>query len=205
MLRPWLPRLHSARTPQPKTASRRLRRRPFLEGLESRQLMTTFTVTNTLDAGPGSLRQAIISSNAATAATNTIAFSVGSGGVQTISPLSPLPAITQPVVVDATTQPGAQTGPRVVLSGTSAGATAAGFTLKASNSTVKGLAIDAFALAGIVVDGASHDVISGDYIGVKASGAVASGNNTGVVLQNGARANTIGGVTAARATSSRAT
>ncbi len=120
MLTPWFPRLRTAGTPQITRNSRRLRRRPLFEALESRQLMTTFTVTNSSDDGTGSLRQAIINSNAATAATNTIAFNIGGGGVPTISILSPLPTITQPVVVDATTQPGTQTGPKVVLAATSA-------------------------------------------------------------------------------------
>jgi hypothetical protein len=38
--------------------------RPHLEGLEGRQLLATFIVTNTADSGPGTLRQAILDSNA---------------------------------------------------------------------------------------------------------------------------------------------
>ena len=57
-------------------------------------------VTNTADSGPGSLRQAILDSNAATGATNTIDFDIPGPGVQTIAPLSPLPAITNPVLID---------------------------------------------------------------------------------------------------------
>src|SRR5262249_23519383 len=37
--------------------------RPFLERLESWILPSTFTVTNTNDSGPGSLRQAILNAN----------------------------------------------------------------------------------------------------------------------------------------------
>ena len=39
------------------------RGQPFLEHLEGRQLLSTFSVTNTNDSGTGSLRQAIVSSN----------------------------------------------------------------------------------------------------------------------------------------------
>ena len=39
-------------------------RRPLLEVLEGRALLTTITVATTTDGGPGSLRQAIIDSNA---------------------------------------------------------------------------------------------------------------------------------------------
>jgi hypothetical protein len=198
MLTSWFTRLRPARPAQTSRKTRRLHRRPHFEALESRQLLTIFTVTNTLDAGPGSLRQAILSANAATTSTtNTINFDVGAGGVQTISPLSPLPAITHTVLIDGTTQPGTQTGPRVVLEGGSAGPSATGLILKASNSTVQELAIGDFAVAGIVVDGGSHDVISGDLIGVLPGGLLPRPNNNGVVLQNGANTNTIGGTTAA--------
>lgn len=46
--------------------------------LEDRTAPAVFTVTTTLDVGPGSLRQAIADSNAA-AGPDTIAFAVGSG------------------------------------------------------------------------------------------------------------------------------
>ncbi len=71
------------------TRRKQERRRRFLvEALEGRQMLSTFTVTNTADSGTGSLRQAIISSNAATGP-NTINFKINSTGVQTISVLPP--------------------------------------------------------------------------------------------------------------------
>ena len=82
------------------------RRRPRLEMMEDRTLLSTFLVSNTGDSGPGSLRQAILDSNAATGATNTIDFDIPGNGVQTIAPLSSLPAITQPVLIDGYSQPG---------------------------------------------------------------------------------------------------
>jgi hypothetical protein len=74
-----------------------------------------FLVTNTNDSGPGSFRQAIIDSNAHPA-TDTIAFAIGSGP-QMISPLHVLPDITNPVIIDATTQPGYAGTPLITLSG----------------------------------------------------------------------------------------
>src|SRR6185369_5019268 len=63
----------------------------------------TFTVTPTADDGPGSLRQAIVDANA-DAVADTIAFAIATGGIPRIMPLSALPAITQPVTIDGTTQ-----------------------------------------------------------------------------------------------------
>src|SRR5687768_3257703 len=57
--------------------NRKLRRffAPRLEPLEDRRLLATFTVTNTLDAGAGSLRQAILDANASQGG-GTIQFSI---------------------------------------------------------------------------------------------------------------------------------
>jgi parallel beta-helix repeat protein len=97
---------------------------PFLERMEDRVVLSTFIVTNTADSGPGSLRQAILDSNAAnpaaTGGTSDIVFDIPAStasnlGVAvpgfdpatqtwTISPLSPLPTITQPVTIDGYSQ-----------------------------------------------------------------------------------------------------
>src|SRR3954451_17221141 len=79
--------------------------RPRLEAMEDRTLLSTLLVTSTADNGPGSLRQAILDSNAAAGQTNTIDFAITGGGVQTIAPLSALPAITQAVLLDGFSQP----------------------------------------------------------------------------------------------------
>jgi len=49
-----------------------------LERLEARTLPSSFTVLNTNDSGPGSLRQAILDANAATGSSQII-FNIGSG------------------------------------------------------------------------------------------------------------------------------
>jgi hypothetical protein len=66
----------------------------------------TFTVTNTDDSGPGSLRQAILDANAS-AGFDTIAFDIPGGGVHTITPLSALPVISESVLIEGYSQPGA--------------------------------------------------------------------------------------------------
>src|SRR4051794_14336263 len=69
-----------------------------VEALESRVLLTGFFVTNTADAGPGSLRQAILDSNAF-GPNEGIHFAIPGPGVHTIRPLSPLPVVTGFVVI----------------------------------------------------------------------------------------------------------
>jgi titin len=152
-------------------------RRPRIEVLEGRELLSTFTVTSTSDSGPGSLRAAIIASNTnAGASPNAIAFNIGSGGAQNLALLSSLPAITAPVSIDGTTQPGTGTNLRITLDGSNAGEKATGLTLDASNSTIKGLAVIFFEHGGILVSGGSHDTITDDHVGTGNEGKVAKGN-----------------------------
>ena len=77
--------------------------------LEVRDVPATFTVTNTGDAGAGSLRQAILDANAApnSGGPDQIAFNIPGTGTQKINLLTELPPITDPVVIDGYTQPGA--------------------------------------------------------------------------------------------------
>lgn len=77
----------------------------------------TYTVTNTNDSGSESLRQAILDANANTG-TDTIAFNINSG-VQAIRPTSALPVITDPIIIDGSTQPGFSGTPLIVIDGTS--------------------------------------------------------------------------------------
>ena len=134
-----------------------------------------FSVTTTADSGPGSLRQAILDSNTATGGTNTIDFAIPGQGVQTISPLSPLPAITNPVLIDGFSQPGYAGTPLIELSGSQAGI-ANGLTITGSGVTVRGLDINGFAEgAGILISGASAtgNTIEANDIGTDPTGSQA--------------------------------
>jgi CSLREA domain-containing protein len=92
----------------------------------------TFTVTSTGDAGdpnpgdgfcrtggsppgPCTLRAAIQEADALVGR-DDIVFGIGTGA-QTISPLSALPAITEAVTIDGTTQPGFAQDPLIQLNG----------------------------------------------------------------------------------------
>ena len=115
----------------------------------------SFVVLNTNDSGAGSLRQAILDANAVVGV-QTISFDIPGSGVQTIAPTSDLPAISDPVIIDGYTQPGAspntlQSGDNAVLlielSGSHVGtnsATASGLLLTGGGSTVEGLVINDF-------------------------------------------------------------
>lgn len=149
------------------------------EPLEDRRLMSSYFVTTAADSGVGSLRQAILNANANPGA-DTILFNLPPSGVQMIAPASPLPSITDAVLIDATSQSGYAGSPVVELSGTSAGAGADGLFIAADNSAVKGLSVVGFGGAGIVLAG-NADSVAQSYLGVDPSGA-ADGNTEGVLV-----------------------
>jgi uncharacterized repeat protein (TIGR01451 family) len=156
-----------------------------------------FLVTNTNTGGSGSLDQAIRDANA-TAGANVIniSFSIPDSGVQSIAVTTPLPAITHPVSIDGTTEPGYAGSPLIELNGRNAGIDASGLTISAGNSTVKGLVINRFERFGVVLDTKGGDVIAGNYIGTDVSGTSALGNQVGIWIY-GVTGNTIGGATVA--------
>ena len=80
--------------------------RPRVEWIEARTLLSTFIVLNTADTGDGSLRQAILDSDAAVGQANTIEFDIPGDGVQKITPQTMLPAVTSGVLIDGWSQPG---------------------------------------------------------------------------------------------------
>ena len=182
-------------------STRRKLRRPHrlqLETLEPRRLPSTFLVTTTQDNGPGSLRQAILDANA-NSGLDTVAFAIGKGGIQTIAPLSALPTITDPIIIDGTTQPGYRGNPIVELTGIQAGNGAHGLHVTAGSSTIRGLVINSFAnypAYGILLENAGDNVILGNYIGTDVTGTVARPNVTGIRITNNSHSNVVGGTAA---------
>jgi parallel beta-helix repeat protein len=155
-------------------------------------LAATLTVTTAADTGPGSLRQAILDSNLSVGVVDTIAFAIGSG-LQTITPLSALPALTDPVDIDGTTQPGFSGTPVIELAGAGLGVT--GLDILAGGSTVRSLVINGFNL-GIWLRNGDGNTVEGCYIGTDPTGTQALGNATGVWISSSS-GNTIGGSTPA--------
>ncbi|MDB5355893.1 MAG: hypothetical protein JWN24_2346 [Phycisphaerales bacterium] len=181
--------------------------RKLLEALESRTLFSVFIVNNTADAGPGSLRQAILDANL-NPGSDSLSFAIpqpaGQTSVQTIALAVPLPAVTDTLSIDATTEPGYHAAPLVELSGALAGAGAAGFELAAPGCTVAGFAINGFSGDGVMVDaGADGAILRNNFVGTDSTGAFAKGNggngisiraNNVQVLNNVVSANTASGV-----------
>lgn len=164
---------------------------------------TTFLVMNTNDAGAGSLRQAILDANA-NPGQDIIAFLISGTGVQTISPLSELPVITDPVIIDGATQSGYAGTPLIEIDGSAAGIGKNGLVIRAGGSVVRALVINRFVAnasgsvimngMGILLDNAGGNVIEGCYIGLKATGTDTLGNGgTGIGIFGGSSHNLIGG------------
>jgi len=154
----------------------------------------SIVVTNANNHGTGSLREAITTANARPGK-DTIVFNIPGPGVKVISPLTPLPEITDPVVIDASTQPGYAGAPLIELDGDSLGFES-GLVITAGNTTVRGLAIDGFQSSGIVLRSCDNNVIQGNYIGVDATGTQPRQNKTGILLSVSSN-NVIGGTSAA--------
>src|SRR6185295_502573 len=158
-------------------------------------------VCETSTSGNCSLRAAIEEANV-NSGIDTIHFNIPGSGVHTISPNSSLPDITDFVVIDGYSQPGASAN--TVVNGDNAvllielnGSTAssAGLTIKTGNATVQGLVINRFNV-GIQILSGEHNTIQGNFIGTNPAGNSALGNtywNVNILSNN----NRVGGTSPA--------
>jgi hypothetical protein len=144
-----------------------------------------YVVTNTNDSGTGSLRDAITDANA-NPGIDSIVFAIPGTGAQVITPLSDLPAITDPLIVSGYTQPGSAPATATSLATVdvviNAVNTAAGLVVQTNGSTVAGLVVHNVPAAtgrcggaGICVLG-NNNTIRGDYVGVGTNGTAALPN-----------------------------
>ncbi|MCA9261729.1 MAG: right-handed parallel beta-helix repeat-containing protein, partial [Planctomycetales bacterium] len=139
-----------------------------------------FHVTNTLDDGDGSLRRALENANANPGA-DVITFDIPGSEVHTIELLTPLPAITDAVTIDGTTEPDYAGSPVVEVLGTQLTVAAHGFEVHASNTSIRGLSIGGFSASGVndaFIDGGT--LIEGNYLGLRADGTTGAANGVGV-------------------------
>ncbi len=152
-----------------------------------------------VDATHTSLREAINAANSAPGV-NTISFNIPGPGPHTIQPTSPLPVITDPVVIDGTTEPDYAGAPVIELNGALAGLRGNGLTITAGSSTVRGLVINRFQSDGELETGnalllktGDGNTIEGCYLGTDVRGTLALANEGAGVLVLESDNNTIGG------------
>ncbi len=173
-------------------------------GVNANAPTTTVNTTDDTDDGACTvsnctLREAINAANAQ-AGLDTISFDIPSGFGFTIQPVAPLPEITDPVIIDGTTQPdftSCTDGPFIEIDGTNVtGLERDGFVITAGGSTIRGLVINRFSYPGraIFTDGAGGNTITCNYIGTNAAGNASAGNWVGISLNSSD--NVVGGTTA---------
>ena len=160
----------------------------------------TFTVTNTDASGPGSLAQAVTDANSHVNidVPDRIEFNIPNSdpnrnpatGVFTITPSVFGFFITNAVVIDGYTQPGAS--PNTLATGNNAvllielnggdamsGGVAMVFSTGGGDSTVRGLVINRFTTGFDL--GSGHVTVVGNFIGTDPAGEVSLGNGSGIV------------------------
>ena len=142
------------------------------------------------------LRAVIQEANADTGSIGVVLIDIGGGGVQVIQPLSPLPEITDRLVIEGDSQPGYVSSPLIEVRGTSAGAGADGFRISGpSGSQIWALAITGFGGDGLELLGfpatfGNH--FTSNYIGVRPDSTTLGNGGHGVHIVSSA-INRIGG------------
>jgi hypothetical protein len=173
--------------------------------LEKRLLLATFTVVNPgddLNFDPSNppppdqytLRDAVDLSDM-TPGSNVIDFDLP-GASPTIDLLGTL-MITNPVVIDGTTQPGFKGQPIVVIDGVDAGTEVDAIDIHSNNTTVRGVVIDDFIGTGLAIYGNS-DSVQDNFLGVDPTGTATAGFQLGNDIDILGAHNTIGGTTASQ-------
>lgn len=161
-----------------------------------------------------SLREAILFANAHSNALNpggvadAITFNIPGSGVKTITPATALPTITDPVVIDGYSQPGASPNTNTTTLGSNAvlliyldmsSNPGFGLVVTAGPTTIRGLAINPTRDIGILLNpGSDGTKIEGNFIGTNAAGsAAATANSLANAIEVFSGNNVIGGTTAA--------
>ena len=106
-----------------------------------------------------------------------------------------MPAITNSVLIDGTSQTNDAGAPLVQIDGSSAGAGADGLMITAGGSTIEGLAIVGFSGSAISLTTAGNNDIQENYLGVSSVTGQADANGEGISI-SGSSSNTIGSTVA---------
>jgi hypothetical protein len=169
--------------------------------------LTTHVVTNTLDSGAGSLRDAITQSNTNNVATR-ITFNLGNACPYTISPASLLPQMTAPITIDGYSQAGATPNDLgvgndaslcVILDGSAHGLGDGLVVSSAADDSVAvridGIAFSGFSHGAVTLSGGSGHVITGSRVGGAVGNVSLDPVANGVIIGPGVHDVTIGGDT----------
>jgi len=161
--------------------------------------LATYTVTNTTDADPGSLRDAINQANANPGA-DDIEFDIGAGW-QTISLNSALPTITGQVTIDGWTHQDYSGSPLIILDANQQASNGFVLSSTADGSTIRGFVLRDFSGNAIQINpGSDNNTIVGNFIGSFGAAGTDLGpneDNAGAGIYIEGANNTIGGTTGA--------
>jgi parallel beta-helix repeat protein len=148
----------------------------------------TFVVSSLGDAGPGSLRAAILAANATAAGSSSlISFSVNG----TITLGGPLPTIARTVSIDATSAPTYVSGGAPVVAIDFSRYRGLLFGPSSGGSQLLGVAVDDAGGNGVTLN-ASGITLNDDYIGLNLAGAAAGNSANGVLVWAESAGNFIG-------------
>jgi len=165
-------------------------------------------VTSTADAGEGSLRQAIYEANI-NPGSDLILFDIPTsdagfnGTIWVIKPLTNLPKFQDDgIIIDGFSQTANQgdtnpNGPEIVVDGSdNTEGFRVGFRVHSAHNVISGLVISGFSTMGMEIyfEEGHHNRITGNYIGLTASGNDTLGNYRGISIGGGAKHNIIGGI-----------
>ncbi|MCU0612394.1 MAG: hypothetical protein MUE60_11470, partial [Candidatus Eisenbacteria bacterium] len=158
----------------------------------------TTIVRTAADSGPGSLRNAMVTANLSPGE-DLITFAIPGQGPHIIRVASPLPLVSDRVIIDGYTQSGAveasATSPAVLMiqvDGALLDGDASGLVLEADGCTVRGLAVGGFPWCGILTSYCDSNTVSGNHLGVDATGTSVFGNAVGLYIDAGV-GTTVGG------------
>ncbi len=148
----------------------------------------TLVVSNLNDAGPGSLRAAILSANATPAGDSTLVTFCLNG---TITLASPLPTIARNMTINATSAPTHVSGGPPVVALDFNGHPGLIFGVGSDGSKLLGVAVDHASGNGVTLDDNSI-TLNDDYIGLNLAGAKAGNGGNGVLVWSESNGDFIG-------------
>ena len=145
------------------------------------------------DTGNGSLRKAIAEANS-NPGLDSIKFNIPPAGPKSIIPLSKLPNIVDPVIIDGTTQPGFVDKPIIEINCSGIGAFDA-FDVFAPGTTIRGLVLNRKTVGGTCIvlwAGSDGSVVEGNFFGTDLTGTIRVGNVYNAIISESSN-NRIGG------------